>query len=408
MKQTNIYKVLALIVMLAMAHGALAQNRRSKEFVGNMQEYEQRYKEFMRQGRYREALPPLDTLINTLDTTMIYQDAEANISQEYLRQGKAFYRYDKACILALTGKKKQALAALEQSVNDGYKDYVNMLNDNDLASLRKDKKFQTLLVVVAGRSSLGVLRKSAPYGKEEGKEPPFSYQSPESKTLRMVREYFNLDSVAGTGDELSKIINLLHFAHDNMEHDGAHRAFVEMDAIDLYNYCKATGRGINCRQLAISLCEMYLAMGMPARYVTCMPADPRDTECHVINSVWSSQLGKWLYIDPTMDAWVMDENGTMLSIAEVRQRLIDGSPLVLCETANWNHEIPQTKEHYLEQYMAKNLYYFDCIKASRFNPESDYRGFDQSAYIKLVPVGFVGGVSISESTTDAELFWAEP
>jgi len=78
-----------------------------------------------------------------------------------------------------------------------------------------------------------------------------------------------------------------------------------------------------------------LSMGIPARYVTCMPAAPNDSECHVINTVWSSQLQKWLYIDPTMDAWIMDENGTMLSIAEVRERLINDQPLVLCETANW-------------------------------------------------------------------------
>ena len=108
------------------------------------------------------------------------------------------------------------------------------------------------------------------------------------------------------GDELSKIINLLHFVHDEMPHNGNHRAFAEMDAIDLYNYVKTTGEGVNCRQLAISLCEVYLSMGIPARYVTCMPADPNDGECHVINAVWSRQLQNWLWIDPTNDAWVMD------------------------------------------------------------------------------------------------------
>ena len=207
--------------------------------------------------------------------------------------------------------------------------------------------------------------------------------------LRMVREYFKLDSVAGQGDELSKIINLLHFVHDNIRHDGNNRAFAELDAIDLYNYYKTTGKGVNCRQLAISLCEMYLSMGIPARYVTCMPADSLDYECHVINTVWSSQLQKWLYIDPTMDAWVMDENGMMLSIAEVRERLIKDMPLVLCETANWNHESQQTKDYYLDQYMAKNLYYFVCKKISRFNPESVYRDNPPEGDIRLIPAGFV-------------------
>ena len=184
--------------------------------------------------------------------------------------------------------------------------------------------------------------------------------------------------------------------------------FYEAYYTSLYNYYKATGKGVNCRQLAISLCEMYLSMGIPARYVTCMPADSLDYECHVINTVWSSQLQKWLYIDPTMDAWVTDENGTLLSIAEVRERLINDQPLVLCETANWNHESQQTKEYYLETYMAKNLYYFVCKKLNRFNPESVYRDNDPEGDVRLIPVGFVNNNWKCDTTTDPEVFWAKP
>ena len=159
-----------------------------------------------------ENIAPLTTLINLIDTTTIYK--VANISEAVVRQLNAPYYYDLACCYAVSKQKKQALKALEQAVTLGYKDYNNMLYDND-----------------------------------------------------------------------------------EMPHNGNHRAFVEMDAIDLYNYVKTTGEGVNCRQLAISLCEVYLSMGIPARYVTCMPADPNDGECHVINAVWSSQLQKWLWID---------------------------------------------------------------------------------------------------------------
>ena len=266
---------------------------------------------------------PLTTLINLIDTTTIYK--VANISEAVVRQLNAPYYYDLACCYAVSKQKKQALKALEQAVALGYKDYNNMLYDND-----------------------------------------------------------------------------------EMPHNGNHRAFVEMDAIDLYNYVKTTGEGVNCRQLAISLCEVYLSMGIPARYVTCMPADPNDGECHVINAVWSSQLQKWLWIDPTNDAWVMDENGTMLSIAEVRERMINDQPLVLCETANWNHSEKQTKEGYLYGYMSKNLYYFVCKKYSRFNPESDYRPNPAEEDIRLIPVGFVNDNWKCDTTTDPDFFWAKP
>ena len=401
-------KAMVMITMTLMfVVNAEAQQKRLMEFQILMSMHDTTYKNLIKDGKYKEAIAPLTTLINILDTTTICQDTE--ISPEMIKVAKADYLYDQACCYAMTKQKKQALEALGKSVDSGYKRYDNMLNDNDLASLRKDKKFQALLAEVKDRQPLSVLKKSAPYAQDAVKiDNPFRYESKDSKCLSVVREYFKLDSVAGQGDELSKIINLLHFAHDNMRHDGGNRAFAEMDAIDLYNYCKTTGRGINCRQLAISLCEMYLSMGIPARYVTCMPADTIDYECHVINTVWSDQLQKWLYIDPTMDAWVMDENGTMLSIAEVRERLRNDLPLVLCETANWNHENQQTKEYYLDYYMAKNLYYFVCKKYSRFNPESDYRPNPAEEDIRLIPVGFVNNNWKCDTTTDPDFFWAKP
>ena len=405
MKKVRFWAVLAIGFMSVMS--LKAQSQRMNEFQNEFSKYQTQYRELMHSGKHKEAMAPLASCIAMLDTTTIFKVSP--IPEAAIKEQKGLLYYDYACCYALVGQKKQALAALEQSVLLGYKDYNNMVNDNDLRSLRKDKKYLSLLAQVNDRQPLSVLKKSAPYSKDTAQQDIlFRYQPKESKNLRMVRDYFKLDSVVGQGDELSKIINLLHFAHDNIRHDGGNQAFAELDAIDLYNYYKTTGKGVNCRQLAISLCEMYLSMGIPARYVTCMPADSLDYECHVINTVWSEQLQKWLYIDPTMDAWVTDENGTMLSIAEVRERLINDQPLVLCETANWNHESQQTKEYYLETYMAKNLYYFVCKKLNRFNPESIYRNNDPADDVWLIPVGFVNNNWKCDTTTDPEVFWAKP
>ena len=397
--------LMALTILMMSAMNTKAQNQRMMNFQNEFSKYQTQYRDQMHSGKHKDALAPLASCIAMLDTTTIFKVAP--IPEGAILEQKGLLYYDQACCYAIVGQKKQALAALGQSVELGYKDYNNMVNDNDLVSLRKDKKYQALQAQVKDRQPLNVLKKSAPYAKDDAKVE-FRYQPKRSNNLCKVRDYFKLDSVAGQGDELSKIINLLHFAHDNIRHDGSNQAFAELDAIDLYNYYKATGKGVNCRQLAISLCEMYLSMGIPARYVTCMPADSFDYECHVINTVWSSQLQKWLYIDPTMDAWVTDENGTLLSIAEVRERLINDQPLVLCETANWNHESQQTKEYYLETYMAKNLYYFVCKKLNRFNPESVYRDNDPEGDVRLIPVGFVNNNWKCDTTTDPEVFWAKP
>ncbi|MBR0390681.1 MAG: transglutaminase domain-containing protein [Prevotella sp.] len=397
--------LMALTIVMMSAMNTKAQNQRMMDFQNEFSKYQTQYRDQMHSGKHKDALAPLASCIAMLDTTTIFKVAP--IPEGAILEQKGLLYYDQACCYAIVGQKKQALVALGQSVELGYKDYNNMVNDNDLVSLRKDKKYLALQAQVKDRQPLNVLKKSAPYAKDDAKVE-FRYQPKRSNNLCKVRDYFKLDSVAGQGDELSKIINLLHFAHDNIRHDGNNRAFAELDAIDLYNYYKTTGKGVNCRQLAISLCEMYLSMGIPARYVTCMSADPNDYECHVINTVWSSQLQKWLYIDPTMDAWVTDENGTMLSIAEVRERLINDQPLVLCETANWNHESQQAKEYYLDEYMAKNLYYFVCKKISRFNPESVYRNNPPEDDIRLIPAGFVNDNWKCDTTTDPDFFWAKP
>ena len=273
-----------LTMMFALVMNAEGQPKQVIEFQMVMSMHETTYKNLVREGKYKEAIAPLTTLINLLDTTNIYK--VANISEAVVRRLNAPYYYDLACCYAVTKEKKQALKALEQAVTLGYNDYNNMLYDKDLTSLRKDKTYQALLTAVKEKTPLHVLRKSAPYAKDSVKlDVKFTYMPKDDYRLNVVRDYLKLDSVAGQGDELSKIINLLHFIHDEMPHNGNHRAFAEMDAIDLYNYIKTTGEGVNCRQLAISLCEVYLSMGIPARYVTCMPADPNDGECHVINAV---------------------------------------------------------------------------------------------------------------------------
>ena len=240
MKKVRFWAVLAIGFMSVMS--LKAQSQRMMEFQNEFSRYQAQYRDLMHNGKHKDAMAPLTSCIALLDTTTIFKVAP--IPEAAIKEQKGLLYYDQACCYALTGQKKLALAALEQSVLLGYKDYNNMVNDNDLISLRKDKKYQALLAQVKDHQPLSVLKKSAPYAKDAAQQDIlFRYQPKESKNLRMVRDYFKLDSVAGQGDELSKIINLLHFAHDNIRHDGGNQAFAELDAIDLYNYYKTTGKG---------------------------------------------------------------------------------------------------------------------------------------------------------------------
>lgn len=361
---------------------------------------------------YDKTVASLEEALNLINEVNL-TDEDKTEYKDFINMIKSNTYYNLSCAYSLMNKKKQAVNAFENAVKFGYKNYRHALSDKDLDNIRKDKKFIKLLASIKEFDNLIELQKSNGYKKGENDTlPVFSYQEADDRNLENVREFFNLDSVAGNGDELSKIINILNFIHNAIRHDGSNFALCEFDAIDIYNYHKSTGKGVNCRHLAIALNEMYLSMGIKSRYVTCMPKDPNDNDCHVINSVYSQQLNKWIWIDPSFNAYVKDEKGNFLGIAEVRERLINNRPLVLNKDANHNNENKMTKEEYLETYMAKNLYWFNCIVDNKFNPESRYRNTD-GKYIALVPEGFV--LNLPENiikpqyiTNDTDYFWQLP
>ena len=331
-------------------------------------------------------------------------------NQEIYKSNQGSHFYNLACFYSLQKQTKKAVDAFEKAVSEyEWINYPHAKQDTDLDNIRTDKRFIALMEIIREKSDyISILRQTGKYQHDERTDlPNFSYEKATSNNLRSVREFFKLDSIAGQGDEISKIINLMTWIHDNIRHNGSNFALCEFTSIDLHNYDKSTGKGINCRQLAIALNEMYLAMGFKSRYVTCLPKNVKDQECHVINSVYSQTLNKWLWMDPSFNAYIKDENGNLLSIEEVREHLIDDRPLVLNEDANWNNQIKQTKEQYLDGYMAKNLYWFQCAANSCFNPESRYRDTDQT-YISLYPLGHErSAMNRKEVITHDELYFWE-
>lgn len=331
------------------------------------------------------------------------------------RLNLAYVYYDMACAQSRLNKRKAAVATLatcvEQGyIEQGYGNYSWMIEDPDLDNIRSEKGYaETVEKAREQGDFMWILRQAGPYDSSAPTDslPRFRYADPNDRDLVRVREYFNLDSIAGSGDELSKIRNLMHWVHNAVRHDGSSRNPTSRNAIDLIEVCRKENRGINCRMMAQVLNECYLAMGFKSRFVTCMPRKMVN-DCHVINVVYSATLDKWVWVDPTFDAYVVDENGVMLSIQEVRERMRDGRPYFLNEDANWNNESPQTQKHYLDTYMAKNLYYLVCSDRSEFDTETWYEGKHPVYYVALVPEGYDCDQEYHFMTTNDEWFWASP
>ncbi|MDP4196645.1 MAG: transglutaminase-like domain-containing protein [Bacteroidota bacterium] len=345
------------------------------------------------------------------DSKINYKSAIAN-----------FY-YNFACLHSLLGNKEKALTNIDNAIKNGYINYTHILKDSDFNILHEDKDF---LMLVSRIRSVGdyeyILKNAEKYNNNDKRElPHFTYQAYDNPKLISLRKTLNLDSLAGSGNDISKIISLMHWLHNTVPHDGNHSNPDERNALSMLNICKKEKRGLNCRGLAIVLNECYLAMGFKSRFVTCLPKDSLliDPDCHVINMVYVPSLKKWIWIDPTFDAYVMNEKGELLGIEEVRQRIISGSTLIINPDANWNHMTSQTKDGYLLSYMTKNLYRLECPVSSEYNYETKEDG-KLISYIQLLPVEYFKQKPdvvtdetkktrfVTYNTNNASLFWATP
>jgi len=330
--------------------------------------------------------------------------------------------YTLSCTYSLLNNKPSALTYLKKAIDAGYNDYGHVQNDTDLDNIRTEKEFVELNKKLKKTGDyLSLLKRANAYNLSDKRTiPVFTYQASDNHNLVELRKGFNLDSIAGQGTDVLKILNLMHWVHDLVPHDGMNGNPEVKNAMSMLEVCKKESRGLNCRGLALVLNECYLSLGIKSRVVTCLPKDSLkiDQDCHVINSVYSESLKKWIWIDPTFDAYVMNEKGELLSIEEVRERLISDKTLILNPDANWNNKSTQTKEDYLENYMAKNLYILECLSTSEYNMETSAEGKTFN-YIKLIPLDYFeqtpdkteekgeksNSLWITYKTNNPNLFW---
>jgi hypothetical protein len=251
---------------------------------------------------------------------------------------------------------------------------------------------------------LDILKKASKYNFNDKREIiKFTYKPVNDPDLIKIRNEFKLDSVTGSENEVSQILNLLHWVHNTFPHDGTKDAPISTSTFNLMNICVDDHKTLDCGSLAAVLNDCYLALGFASRRVICLPEDSTDFDCHSINTVYSKTLNKWLWVDPTNDAYVMNEKGELLGIGEVRERLVNDKPLILNPEANWNHKLSVTKEGYLYNYMAKNLYALLCYVPGGGDNESNL----------LLPVVYKGIIprtrmSKPRCTNNPALFWAKP
>lgn len=250
------------------------------------------------------------------------------------------------------------------------------------------------------KERLKVLRSGGAYIDSPEVNVHFKYNQ-DSVQAAKLRDYFRLDTLINPESTTwENAVVLASFVASHIPHANQIIQPEARNAIALWKYHLEVEPAFNCRLHAIMLHELSLASGITNRFISCMPNDSTDRDCHVVNIVWLPEQQKWAMIDSDGSAYVTDSDGTPLSLEEMRQYSIKGKEMKV-------HPIEGGKMWGdLLSYWAKNLYWFACWEETGYDKETKKEGRE----IYLLPQGFEG-FKLRDSnlcTSDAARFWAVP
>lgn len=252
---------------------------------------------------------------------------------------------------------------------------------------------------------IDLLKQSEPYCKDSRK---FNIRAVSNfKRAAEIKDYFQLDTLyVDTSSTWEKTLAIAKFVAGNVPHANQKEQPEHKNAIYLWEYTKTVEPAFNCRLHSIMLFELLTSVGIDATYITCMPKDSNDQDCHVVNQVWLPELGKWVMIDSDMGGcYATDSLGNLLSLQEMREFYIQDKPI--CYHPQFGEAVGSDFWYY--DYMAKNTYWFSCWETIHFDQEPS-EGKNVGRYIHLVPEGYKPfGTNRKDMVTHDDVqFWAKP
>lgn len=223
----------------------------------------------------------------------------------------------------------------------------------------------------------GILKNNLEFA--EGEDHDFSYDFSAPSYSELLNKY-KIKSIAGDGTEFEKAKRLMDEFAPRLTHESNYDNHIEMNAIALLEYSLNNKRhGINCRSKAQILNEMCLAIGIYSRKVWIKPNSPYDNDCHVVNEVWDTSLNKWVMLDITNNEYWVGENGTPLSVLEIRRK---GAMREFCtpvEAKERLNNLQKSKQKHIGDflYIMKNMVYTEYC--------ADYGVGESEIYYLLFP-----------------------
>ncbi|MFZ1291900.1 MAG: transglutaminase-like domain-containing protein [Melioribacteraceae bacterium] len=220
--------------------------------------------------------------------------------------------------------------------------------------------------------------------------PNFQYEFSHPE-LNRLREKYQLDLIAGTGDEWSKALNLMKWISEHIGYKADITSSLPevcktlpMNSLGLleYSFNKGQDFGINCYMHSIVLTEACLSLGLKSRIVSLNPLNPFDYDNHLVTIVWIPKFSKWVMLDSSYNGYLHDSGGKILNPWEVRDLLCRHKTIVCNEELVYNG-VKNNSEDYL-RYLAKNLFYLHSPCFSGFDSTTT----SEKPWLTLTPKHF--------------------
>jgi hypothetical protein len=184
---------------------------------------------------------------------------------------------------------------------------------------------------------LSVLRASPPWDQEP--DPafiPFSHEDASTAELAALAEKWSIESIAGSGDGFDRMRNLMAWVNDVTTQEGSAPVPSPKTADRFLTFSTdGSDTRLNCLATAITLAEVLLADGIPARTLM-MYAASASNDVHVVVIAWSDELSKWVYLDPSYNAWFAESDGSPMSPLEIREGFQSGADFQVSPGSGWN------------------------------------------------------------------------
>jgi hypothetical protein len=221
--------------------------------------------------------------------------------------------------------------------------------------------------------------------------------------LRNLKERYTLDKLFQSKNDVDACLKAMEWTFCHLLHKDFGEFTGSLHALEILDFSRSKRVTLNCLCHAIVLTEVLLAMGFRARSISCLPIDVVPSDNHVVTMVFIPGLDKWVMLDSALCCYIIDRNGTMLSIPEIRQCLIDDISLEICVYSRFlNTKSPVSsyaafdKSEYLA-YLYKNFFRFMSCAVQSAGPVPG-----DNIFYMLVPDGYLAHNTEQKNGFEAE------